>query len=918
MASSPNLDVTFDAWGSPIPLVMGHVRIMGKMIWGNALEVGTSVASPAFLSFAIGFSYQLDPLEWQWIECVAIWANGIKIFGGDNDLVGLTFTFYEGKEDAPIDPLILADKGANRTPAFRGLRYIVFRDFPLSIVGNALPMISAEFAMTKDAPSPKIGVADVLKKIFIKSGITLTTNAEFDDTAFGVVFMSDTSPVALARDMMMTYNYYLLDGNGAVISRRAINAGLTIDATLDVDDMLTTGSTPAITFERAEQSQIANILEIQYTDIDLAFTNGIQYAKRPIFPVREAASDMRGSIQLSFVLDADTSILLAYDQLYRGWTEQLTLKFRTTNILIEVGDVLKILAHELGDYTVRVKESHLVFSNETYNEITATALLKRNGVTVATNNIGDYVKETVLQALDYPSILFDQAAGNTKYMAQPLLTNGVLVTEGVLPSGIFGTAFASTAIPPKIPQSAFVTKSPLATDPDQSAGYRLQDGQYVYQFRLNVFNTTNTKIQRINKSDLGDVINLTLTTPRLPGNGSQAVIGNGFLYWGDRAPGGSGDTLKIYRLDLSNFTTSGLKELPLDIGTTTDYVAIGTAIVGTNLLISAFSLGSNNARLYVIDLTDATFSTYSHVTTNGVPAANQGYLGRAVTVGGFAYFLPMEAHDAAGNWDDVSANKNPQVWGAKVSDSPSATGGITYFNITDDSSVSFGSKANNYPWADSDNIYFMANGNTASPYGAYIARRKQSDLSVVSPGFDLTTLYDDTVFEFKHGISDGSFHYIIGKNRVVGTKGGAIIKLSQDFSASTMYFAGVTGPPSNDDFINAAPLALGTSTTTDNFFATLEPGEPVHPLGADGASIWYFWTAPAGVTSVTLDNASGSAILHMSAYTGTDLASLSLAGSNAAFTPFMTLTTVPGTRYYIRLAGTSGWTGTFTFTFVTP
>lgn len=911
VTTSPNLDVNFDAWGSTIPLMMGHVRLGGKVTFAQGLEVGFSLAAKAFIDLEVSFGYPLDPNEWQWIECVAIWANGNKIFGGTDDLPGLSFTFYEGKEDSPVAPEVLADKGAARATGMRGMRRIVFKQFPIGVIGGGLPTFSAEFAMTKGAPAPLIKVADVIKNICNKSNVTLTTSSNFDDQAYGVVFMADVAPVALMRDLMATYNYTVKDGDGASLVRRPIGPSLAIDASLDVNDMITESPTePAITFERKEQSEIANQISLQYTDIDLAFTNGIQYARRPIFPIREALSDNRTSIQLPFVLDAVTALQLDYDQLYRGWSEQLTLKFKSSNMLIEPGDVLAILGHELGDFIVRVTTSTLRFDSAVLNEITATAMLKRTGVTANADSGGNYITDTIIAALKYPDIIAKGSSSSFPYMGHPIIADGALsTTASILAPGVtYGTAFAPTSIPTAISRGAFVASNTPTPDGVNTAGPRLQDGSYVY-----VVDHARCGIQRISKSDIRNTQYLSLTSlcASLPANGNQFFVSGGYLYWGDKSPGSSGDRLKAYRLDLSLFTAAGLKTLPLDSDTIT-FTQVGAVAIDTVLLLTAFDRAANDSRLYVIDLTDASFGTYSYVSLTNGPAANQGFLGRGISAGGFAVFLPLEAHEGGRAWDDTSSNKDPQVWGAKIDpSSPGSSGGIVWFNITDDASVTFASKGDMQPWTDEVNIYFLANSNHQSPHVQFLAARKVSDLSVVT-GFDLTTLYDDALFDFYQGISDGEFHYIIGSNDT--DSAGAVIKVEQNLSAGVLFYRGRSQAPSNDDFANAAPITLNTTVNTTSVFATKEAGEPNHNGHTGGASIWYAYTAPPGKTTATID-ASDTPIpllMEIAVYTGTAVGALTPV---AADEESLTFSTTPGQRYMIALDTATGIGGTVKFTF---
>lgn len=60
---------------------------------------------------------------------------------------------YPGTEGQEPSPLIVADKGANITNAFRGLRYIIFIDYPIiGSGGSAMPRISIVWRRLTDIP----------------------------------------------------------------------------------------------------------------------------------------------------------------------------------------------------------------------------------------------------------------------------------------------------------------------------------------------------------------------------------------------------------------------------------------------------------------------------------------------------------------------------------------------------------------------------------------------------------------------------------------------------------------------------------------------------------------------------------------------------------------------------------------------
>ncbi|MGC8744193.1 MAG: Calx-beta domain-containing protein, partial [Verrucomicrobiia bacterium] len=86
--------------------------------------------------------------------------------------------------------------------------------------------------------------------------------------------------------------------------------------------------------------------------------------------------------------------------------------------------------------------------------------------------------------------------------------------------------------------------------------------------------------------------------------------------------------------------------------------------------------------------------------------------------------------------------------------------------------------------------------------------------------------------------------------------------------------------PINDSFTNAWILFGQTGKINgQNTGATMEPGEPYHWPGAAGKSVWYSWTAPYdGAIVFTTEGSRFNTVL--AAYTGTNVASLTLVANN--------------------------------------
>jgi hypothetical protein len=175
-----DLTVTSSAYGRPIPLCYGEVRIAGNIIWSTGLEevrreeevggifgfgASTQVYYEYYSTFAIGFA------NTQVSDLTALYADGKIMYSGSNfrddtsvvDVLingiagntvyggvynkfarkdGLYFNFYTGTETQNPDDIIVDDVGAD-APAYRGLSYMVFDRLPLKDYGNRIPNITA-------------------------------------------------------------------------------------------------------------------------------------------------------------------------------------------------------------------------------------------------------------------------------------------------------------------------------------------------------------------------------------------------------------------------------------------------------------------------------------------------------------------------------------------------------------------------------------------------------------------------------------------------------------------------------------------------------------------------------------------------------------------------------------------------------
>jgi hypothetical protein len=180
-----SLAVQTSTYGRMIPIVFGTVRIAGNVLWSRPMrEVATTTTtrtggkggaggrrtSSSSTTYSYYVTLAIGICEGELARVSRVWADSKLL-----DLSQGTYRIYKGTTAQLPDPLIESYEGVGRTPAYRGMAYVVIEDFPLADFGNRIPNFS--FEVTRRTPQQDVGPTHV--ETMVKSLMLIPGSGEF-------------------------------------------------------------------------------------------------------------------------------------------------------------------------------------------------------------------------------------------------------------------------------------------------------------------------------------------------------------------------------------------------------------------------------------------------------------------------------------------------------------------------------------------------------------------------------------------------------------------------------------------------------------------------------------------------------------------------------------------------------------------
>ena len=142
------LQVMASSEGAAIPRIFGRARLGGQVIWATEFREHAATESSggkggggsvSYTSYSYTVSFAIGLCEGEVTRIGRVWADGKLLSLGD-----YSWRLNAGSETQDPDPLIEAVEGEGNAPAYRGLAYLVFEDFPITPFGNRIPQLNVE------------------------------------------------------------------------------------------------------------------------------------------------------------------------------------------------------------------------------------------------------------------------------------------------------------------------------------------------------------------------------------------------------------------------------------------------------------------------------------------------------------------------------------------------------------------------------------------------------------------------------------------------------------------------------------------------------------------------------------------------------------------------------------------------------
>lgn len=318
------LEITTSSYGTVLGRHFGRMRVPGTIIWSTDLvessETNGGKNQPNVTTYAYTVSFAVALSSRPIASIGRIWADGRLLRGEEGDLkVDGEMRIHTGQEDQASDPLIAEIEGADLSPAYRGLAYVVFEDLDLSEFYNRIPALTFEIIADET-----FGLAQIVEE--------LVDEADADVPLDGLSGFSCDGPLTDVLAQLDPIFPIDADASGQtmVFARERLQANLIAlpEPAVSVEDGDFGGGAGYARRRGAMRERPLEVL--RYYDIDRDYQPGLQRASG-----RPGAGQPR-TVEIAASMSAATALTLADRMRQKADWSRDRLSWRTSELDPEV------------------------------------------------------------------------------------------------------------------------------------------------------------------------------------------------------------------------------------------------------------------------------------------------------------------------------------------------------------------------------------------------------------------------------------------------------------------------------------------------------------------------------------------------------------------------------------------------------
>lgn len=341
----PRLDdlrLQTSTFGASIPKIYGTVRTECNVIWGtNYVEhvttekqgggKGGGGGSVTTTSYSYSVSFAVGICQGSISGIGRVWADGKLI-----DLAKHDYTLYYGTETQTPDPYMEGIEGVGMVPAYRGLAYIVFKNFFVTDYGNRIPNLSFEVTHATT------NLRSIVEEISVDAGLDLSeidVSTMADVSVPGYKTGGDKSRRSQIEQLQLLYVFDGIERNGKVVFKQR-DFTKVLPVSLDaIGAYENSPSSEAYTATRIDERELPVRLTVKYLSADKEYQQGVMSAFRQL-----TLSRNEKSLDAEFVLTDSQAKTLADTRLYEAWVGRTKYEFSLGSQYAHVlpGDILEL------------------------------------------------------------------------------------------------------------------------------------------------------------------------------------------------------------------------------------------------------------------------------------------------------------------------------------------------------------------------------------------------------------------------------------------------------------------------------------------------------------------------------------------------------------------------------------------------